>query len=98
MKKARITFSVLSYILMAILWLLAFLTNAFNMWGLWREWHIVGISFVCLAPSYCVLSILSIVFSALSFNHKSIIKNSIFLLISFLIILYTITVSSTWMW
>ena len=98
MKKTAKVYTVINYILSAILWLLGILTLLFNLLGLWTAWHLVGFLFIFYIPIPAMLQILAIVFSCSEKGKKRLLWNLVSSIISIISVLLTVFVSSTWFW
>lgn len=90
-------FTVINYIALGILLLLAILTLLFNIFGLWAPWHIAGFGFIFFIPVSIVIQILALAYSNTSNEKKYKVANCISLAISVCLVLLT-CVSSAWLW
>jgi hypothetical protein len=95
MNKAK-TATAVNYILSGVLWLLALLTLVLNICGAWALWHLAGFAFFLYIPVSSLSQIITIVRCYDIEDKKALWKNVLSLLISIVVILFTVFVSSTW--
>lgn len=98
MKKLSLVFTIVSYALGGIVWLLGLLTALFNICGLWAPWHIAGFAFIlyCFIPVVPQIVSFVIAFFAEDKKGKYITLNAIASGLTFFWILFTVFVSSYW--
>ena len=97
MNKAKV-FTIINFILSAVLWLLGIITLLFNILGLWTPWHLAGFAFIFCIPIAAISQFLSFAFSCIASDNKLVTINSITVFISLGFILFTIFVSTNWFW
>lgn len=98
MKNKVKIFTVINYVALSILLLLAILTLLFNVLGLWAPWHLAGFGFIFFVPVSILIQIFALAYSNASNEKKYKIANFISLAISIGLVLLTVYVSSTWLW
>ena len=97
MKKAAKIFTIISYVLLSILWLCAILTLLFNLLGLWAPWHLAGFGTLFYLPVPAAPFGLAVVFSYITEQRKLIVANFISLGVTF-VALCVWLISTTWFW
>jgi hypothetical protein len=85
-------------VLSIFLWILAVLTLAFNILGLWAPWHLAGFGFVFYLPIPTIASICSFVASVKEKKAGLVFKTLLYILVNAAITAFTVFVSSTWFW
>lgn len=85
-------------VLTAFAWVLAALTLAFNIIGLWGPWHLAGFGFVFYLPIPTIALISSFITSVRERNGKYVFKNILYFFVNVAITLFTVVVSATWFW
>jgi len=96
MKKATL-FTIVNYVLSAVLWLLGILTLLFNLLGLWMPWLYAGWAFVLYIPVPAVSQFLGVYFCSTE-EKKLLTMNLISFGVSASFVLLTVFISSKWFW
>ena len=96
MKKAKV-FTVVNYVLSAILWLLGVLTLAFNLLGLWTPWQLAGFGFMFCIPIVVISQGIAIICCG-SAEKKYLRGNLIAFGVSAGFVLLTLLISTKWFW
>ncbi len=96
MTKAK-AFTVINYVLSAVLWLLGILTLLFNVLGHWTAWQLVGFGFMFYIPVPVISQFLAIYFCNTA-EKKLLAINLISFAISIAFVLLTVFVSTKWFW
>ena len=96
MTKAKL-FTVINFVLSAILWVLGILTLLFNILGLWTPWHLAGFGFIFYIPMPAISQFLAIYFCSTA-GKKLLTMNLVSFAISIAFVLLTVFVSTRWFW
>lgn len=98
MKITKIVFTIFNGISSLCLLFLGVIMLLFNVFGLWRLWHLVGFLFVFFIPIPLLFSLVSLMLSSVTKDIKLIITNAIIVFVSILSIAFSIAISGAWFW
>ena len=96
--KASKVFITVSIVLTSVLFVLGALTLLFNLLGKWWPWNAAAGSFILFMPPTVPVHVLSCVFACKSKFTKRIVASIVLAAVTFLLVIFTVSVSMTWFW
>ena len=96
--KASKVFITVSIVVTSVLFVQGALTLLFNLLGKWWPWNAAAAGFILLMPVTIPIHVLSCVFACKSKLTKRIVASFVLAAVTFLLVIFTVSVSMTWFW